>query len=185
MLTTLHRAALAAILGLSALPAFAQGIQVHDAYAIQAVPGAPTAAAFMDIHNHSREDDHLLSARSDIAERTELHTHTQSADGVMQMSELTDGLAFPSGALIPFERGGYHVMFLGVSEPLTDGQVFPITLVFENAGEVVVEVTVDNARIATDAMDHGTMDHGEMDHGEMDHDMDHDAMHDEAAPASE
>ncbi len=183
MLTTLHRAAFAAILGLSALPALAQGIQIHDAYAIQAVPGAPTAAAFMDIHNHGREDDHLLSARSDIAERTELHTHTQNADGVMQMSELTDGLAFPAGAMIPFERGGYHVMFLGVTEPLSDGQVFPVTLVFENAGDIVVEVTVDNGRMTTDTMDHGAMDHDSMDHDSMDHD----AMHGdtETEPASE
>jgi copper(I)-binding protein len=62
-------------------------------------------------------------------------------------------------------------MFLGVTEPLTDGMVFPITLVFENAGDIVVEVTVDNTRMATDTMDDGAMDH--------------DTMHGDTEPATE
>jgi copper(I)-binding protein len=155
----LTRAALAAAFAAFALPALAEGIEVHDAYAIQAMPGGPTAAAFMTIHNHGGAPDRLLSVRSDVAERTELHTHLQNADGVMQMVKVEEGFDLPTDGEILMERGAHHVMFMGVTDPLVDGQVIPLTLVFETAGDVVVEVTVDLDRADDAAMDHGAMDH--------------------------
>ena len=69
MSTTLSGAALAAVLAAFACPALADGIEVHEAYAIQAMPGGPTAAAFMVIHNHGGPADRLVDVRSDIAAR--------------------------------------------------------------------------------------------------------------------
>jgi copper(I)-binding protein len=57
-------------------------------------------------------------------------------------------------------------MFMGLTGPFEQGMTFPLVLVFEKAGEITVDVTVDLER--QDAMDHG-MDHGKMDHGSMDH----------------
>jgi copper(I)-binding protein len=169
MFTTLRRAALAATFTAFALPALADGIEVHDAYAIQSMPGGPTAAAFMVIHNLGGAPDRLIAVRSDVSVRTELHTHIDDGNGVMQMVEVTEGLDLPTDGEILMERGGHHVMFMGVTEPLVDGQVIPVTLVFENAGDVVVDITVDLDRMAEAAMNHGDMDHGDMNHGDMDH----------------
>ena len=160
MFTTLRSAAIAAGLALIALPVLAEGIEVHDAYAIQAMPGGPAAAAFMVIHNHGGAPDRLIAARSDIAARTELHAHVQDEGGIMRMVEVTEGFALPTDGEIILERGGNHVMFLGVDEPLTDGEVIAVTLVFETAGDVAVDVVVDLDRMAGEAMDHGGMDHG-------------------------
>lgn len=171
MFNMISRAALAAVLAAFALPALAEGVEVHDAYAIQAVPGGPSAAAFMVIHNHGGAPDHLIGVRSDIAARTELHTHIAGDDGVMQMVEVKEGFDLPTDGEILMQRGGDHVMFMGLNGPLEDGTVFPLTLIFENAGEVVVDVTVDLARMTEDgmgAMNHGDMNHGDMDHGAMD-----------------
>jgi copper(I)-binding protein len=169
MFTTLCRAALAAGLSILALPVLADGIEVHDAYAIQAMPGGPTAAAFMVIHNHGGAPDRLIAARSDIAARTELHTHRDDGNGVMQMIEVTEGFDLPTDGEILMQRGGHHVMFLGVGEALTDGQVIPVTLVFETAGDIVVDVVVDLDRAAEGHMQHGDMEHGAEGHGAMDH----------------
>jgi len=162
-------ATLVATLSSLALPALAGGIEVHDAYAIQSMPGGPTAAAFMVIHNHGGAPDRLIGVGSDIAARTELHTHIADDNGVMQMTKVEEGLDLPTDGTIEMVRGSHHVMFMGVNATLDDGQTFPVTLMFEDAGEVVVEVTVDLDRRTEGGMDHGAMDHGAMNHGEMDH----------------
>jgi copper(I)-binding protein len=154
---------------LLAAPALADGIEVHDAYAITARPGAPTGAAFMVIHNHGGAPDHLLSVSSPVAERVELHTHVMDANGVAQMMEVEDGWALPTDGEIVLQRGAEHVMFMGITAPFEDGSEIPLTLMFENAGPVEITVTVDLDRMTGDAMDHGNMDHGTMDHESMDH----------------
>ncbi len=160
------RATLVATLSTIALPVLAEGIEVHDAYAIQAMPGGPTAAAFMVIHNHGGAPDRLVGVQSDIAARTELHTHIADENGVMQMVKVEDGFELPTDGMVELQRGSHHVMFMGLNAPLEDGQTFPVTLLFENAGEVVVDVTVDMDRMSQDAMDHGHMGHATEDASE-------------------
>jgi periplasmic copper chaperone A len=150
-----------------ALPAAADGLEVHDAYARTAYPGAPVAAAFMVIHNHGGPDDHLIDARSPIAARVELHTHIDAGDGVMQMRHVPEGFPLPTDGEILMTRGGHHVMFMGVTESLEPGDIVPLTLVFESGAELVLEVEVKAD--SDGSMDHGSMDHGTMDHGTMDH----------------
>lgn len=160
MFITLSRAAIAAAFAVFAIPALAEGIEVHDAYAIQGMPGGPTAAAFMVILNNGGAPDRLIAARSDVSARTELHTHVEDENGVMQMREVEEGFDLPTDGEIIMQRGSHHVMFMGVTDPLADGQVIPVTLVFETAGDVVIEVTVDLDRPADMMIDHGAMEHG-------------------------
>ncbi|MCW8860848.1 MAG: copper chaperone PCu(A)C, partial [Rhodospirillales bacterium] len=51
------------------------------------------------------------------------------------------------------QPGGDHVMFMGLNAPLKEGDTFPLTLVFKNAGEVTINVTVK----AAGAMGAGSM----------------------------
>ncbi|MEP5152547.1 copper chaperone PCu(A)C [Planktotalea sp.] len=148
----------------TALPAFAEGIMVHDAYARAARPGAPTGAAFMQIMNHSSEDDRLLSVASEVAKRVELHTHKDLGEGVMKMMEIEEGLAIPAGGKHGLARGGDHVMFMGLNQDFVQGESVEITLTFEKAGDVVVQVPIDLER-----QDHGGMEHGDKAHKHKDH----------------
>lgn len=148
-----------------ALPAFADGIMVQDPYARVSTPMAKSGAAFMTIMNQSGQDDHLLSVSSQIASRTELHTHKDNGEGVMQMLHVEEGFALPNGGMLQLARGGNHVMFMGLTERLEHGKVFSLTLSFEKAGDVVVEVPVDLERKAEAAMDHSmghVMAHGKV-----------------------
>ncbi len=86
--------------------------------------------------------------RSDVAARVELQTHEESADGVMRMIHVEEGFELPTDGEIVMERGGHHVMLMGLTSPLEQGDVFTLTLVFEQAGEVPVDVTVDLERMA-------------------------------------
>jgi len=158
--TSLLVAAFAACL---APPILADGIEVRDAYAITSRPGAPTGAAFMVILNRGGPPDRLIGVRSEIAARTELHSHVE-ADGMMQMNELTEGLPIPTDGEIVMARGGDHVMFLGLTEPMADGQMIAVTLVFEIAGEVTVPVPVALDRLGEMARPEASDSVGPADH---------------------
>lgn len=141
--------------------AFADGIMVKDPYARSSTATSKTGAAFMVIMNHTGEDDRLVDARSDIAKRVELHTHKESGDGVMKMVHVEEGFAVPAGAMHALKRGGDHVMFMGLNAPLKQGDIVPVTLVFQKAGEVVVEIPVDLER----KPEHGAMNMDHSGHG--------------------
>jgi hypothetical protein len=141
-------AAAAACLALPvlALPALAaDAIAVRDAYARASSPAAQSGAAFMAIENGGAADDRLVAAASDIAARVELHTHIME-DDVMRMVHVEEGFEIPAGETILLERGGKHVMFMGLNEPMEQGATVEVTLTFEEAGDVTVEIPVDLTR---------------------------------------
>lgn len=129
-----------------AVPAMA-GITIIDPYARAASPVAKAGAAFMQIENTAETADRLISASSDIAVRVELHTHVDQGGGVMQMTHVEDGFVIPAGGTHALSRGGDHVMFMGLKRPLEQGETVTVTLRFEQAGDIVVDIPVDNLRM--------------------------------------
>lgn len=153
-MTNLKTAALAATLfcaplalTASDLPMLAQsgGILIEDGYARAAGANAMSGAAFMAITNETDVDDRLIDARGDAAKRIELHTHVVT-DGVARMMQVEDGIPLPAGETVMLERGGLHVMFMGLNGPFEEGAAVDVTLVFENAGEIDVAIPVDLRR---------------------------------------
>ncbi len=143
-----HHIALAAGLVLLAAPLAAgqATIAIIDPHARSSGATAQSGAAFMTIENRGDADDRLIGASSDIAARVELHTHEEDDDGVMRMSEVEDGFAIPAGGSYSLERGGAHVMLMGIDAPFEDGETIALSLEFEHAGPVEVEVPVDLSR---------------------------------------
>lgn len=143
MLRTPFLSGLAAVsLTLSAAPLLAD-ITVSDPYARASTSMSASGAAFMVIQNTGDTDDRLVSATAPVADRVELHTHEEDDRGVMRMIEVEEGFVIPAGGHHALARGGDHVMFLGLTQPLNDGDSVPVTLVFEGAGEITVDVPVD------------------------------------------
>ncbi len=126
-------------------PVSAAEIMVMDAYARIGRPGAPTGAVFMMLHNMGAEEDRLIGAKSSIARAAQIHS-TEVKDDIVSMRHIEDGVQLDAGAAHEFARGGDHIMLMGLTEKLNDGDTVPLTLIFENAGEVTVDVTIDNAR---------------------------------------
>jgi len=152
----LLKSSLTAALAALVLSTSAQAdIMIHDAYGRVATPVAKTGAMFMQIMNSSDSDDRLIGATSDAAMRVEIHTHKDLGDGVMQMMEVEEGLTIPAGGTHMLQRGGDHVMFMGLNARWAQGDMIPVTLIFEQAGEISIDVMVDLKRKA-EAMDHAT-----------------------------
>ncbi len=156
----MRRIILATLLSLCTLaPARAEdpapALQVTGAYASVPRPNAPSGAVYMTIENPTATDDRLLSVSASVAAKAMLHTSSLSADGMMQMLDLSEGLPIPAKGTTTLARGADHVMLMGLSRPLADGDRFTLDLTFETAGKVVVIVTVGEAAPVADApMDH-------------------------------
>ena len=147
---------IAAAATLLPLAAFAHdAVAAKDAYARASNPKA--GAAFMLLDNHREVACRLTGVRSDVAERVELHTHVET-DGVMKMTRIEDGIPLDAGSQHRLERGGDHVMLMGLHQPLQNGDVIRLSLDFDACDTVDVEVPVDNDRLPEQAaapMDHG------------------------------
>jgi copper(I)-binding protein len=98
--------------------------------------------AFVTLLNTADAPDRLVSASSAVAERVELHTHIMDG-GVMRMREVEGGIPLPPGETVNLQPGGLHIMLLGLNQGLAAGSRFPLTLTFEKAGSVQVEVPVE------------------------------------------
>jgi hypothetical protein len=88
----------------------------------------------------------VVGAASDAAERVELHTHIEE-DGVMRMVHVEEGFPIAAGETVALQRGGRHVMLMGLRGPLEQGGEIEITLTFETAEPLTVTVPVDNERM--------------------------------------
>lgn len=137
-------------------------IRITEPFARVASSAARSGAAFMILENPNASDDRLVGVRSDVAERVELHTHLASGDGIMRMVEVPEGFIVPAQGAHALARGGDHVMFLGLTRPLQDGDQIALTLIFEKAGEIslMVPVAADGSVGAAPAAHGGAMGHG-------------------------
>lgn len=98
-------------------------------------------AAYFTLTNKGAEEDRLVSAFCDCAETTEIHT-MRHENGVMKMEALPDGLPIKAGETVILAPGGLHIMLFGLTTRPENGAVQPLTLTFEKAGSVVVNVPV-------------------------------------------
>jgi copper(I)-binding protein len=145
-------------------------ITIEGAWARTSPMMADAGAAYLTIT--SATDDALVKASVDpsIAGTVELH-ETRMVEGDMDMSATTmagmesettamggtmtedtmapamemvpvDKIELPAGEAVALAPGGLHIMLLDLPAPLELEQTFTMTLTFEQAGDVEVQVTV-------------------------------------------
>jgi copper(I)-binding protein len=140
-----------------ALPASAHEYAVGDLavghpYAAATAAGAKAGAGYFSVTNAGAEADRLLAVEADFP-RVELHATEVDAAGVARMRPV-EALEVPAGATVTLAPQGTHVMFMGLGDPLEEGESVPATLVFERAGRIEVEFRVE-ARDGGEGGEHG------------------------------
>jgi len=118
------------------------GMSVADAWVRPTIGEGRNTAAYMTITNNGDADDVLQSARSADAKAVELHKTTMTADGIMQMRQVRDGLPIAAGGTLKLSPGGTHLMVMGLDDALAAGGEFPLTLEFAKSGSMAVMVPV-------------------------------------------
>lgn len=117
-------------------------LKIVHPWARASAGNAKNGAAFMTIENQGGAADRLVSASSPVAGMVELHTHVMEND-VMQMRPV-EAIDLTPGETTKLAPGGLHVMLMGLTETLVEESTFPLTLHFEEAGDITVEVVVSS-----------------------------------------
>lgn len=124
---------------------FAAGdIAVTGAFTRATLPGAKTAGGFMTIVNAGAEADRLIGAGTKTAKTTEIHEMKMEGD-MMKMRALPEGIEIPAGGTVELAPGGFHVMMMGLVQPLAENACVEVILTFEKAGELPVMLNVGAA----------------------------------------
>ena len=102
---------------------------------------AANGGAYLAIENGGAQPDRLLRAASPVAATVELHTHIMDG-GIMRMRAV-EAIDVPAGGKVELKPGGLHIMLMGLKQPLKEGERVKLTLEFEKAGAIEVELAVD------------------------------------------
>jgi periplasmic copper chaperone A len=103
-------------------------------------PGAKVGVAYMEIRNRGAQPDKLLAASTPIARAVEMHV-TQREGEVMKMRQV-QAFEIPARERYALRPGGSHLMLVELTQPLKQGERFTLRLRFERAGELEIELEV-------------------------------------------
>jgi len=117
------------------------GITVAHPWARATPGGVKVGGAYLEIKAAAGKGDRLVAARSPVAGSAEIHSHTVDG-GVVRMVRV-DGVAVGGGKSLVLAPGAYHIMLVDLKQPLKEGDLVKLTLVFEKAGEIEVDATVE------------------------------------------
>lgn len=143
---------LIATLCLSSSFACAADINVQEPFARATPPGQPNSAAFMQLINTGTSTA-LVAAASPAARVVELHTHNND-NGVMRMRRV-EQIDLPAHETTALKPGGFHIMLIGLEQPLQAGTMIDLKLKYADGTEQQVEVPVQMVMPAGMPMQHG------------------------------
>lgn len=136
--TVLIAALLSAAPALAATPALAE-VTVTAPWARASILASRPAAVYLTLS--ADPGDRLLSLSTPLADKAMVHSVETGADGIARMSPMQD-LPLAAGVAVTMAPGGMHIMLTGLSRKLVEGESFPLTLTFENAGAMTLQVPV-------------------------------------------
>jgi copper(I)-binding protein len=113
-------------------------VSVSDPWANATPVGASVAAVYLELTVD--DPDTLVAASTTVADHIEMHTSSEE-NGMMKMRPLA-AVELQAGQPFSFAQGGAHFMLIDLRQPLVAGMRFPMTLEFQRAGAVTVQVQV-------------------------------------------
>lgn len=115
-------------------------ITIKEAWIPEGPPSAKTSAAFMVIENHTGKEVALVAAKTEAARVTELHK-MEMRNEMMEMRKI-DRIPIPANGKAELKSGGLHLMLIGLTKPLKEGDKVSITLQFTDSIEKTIQVPV-------------------------------------------
>jgi copper(I)-binding protein len=118
----------------------ADSLQIENAWSPEAPPVAKVMAGYMVINNLSNKDIKIVSAKSNLFKRVEIHL-TELKDGMMRMVK-QENVAIKAKNAIELKSGGLHMMLMGKLKPVKAGSVITVTLTLDNGETININLTV-------------------------------------------
>lgn len=157
-------------LGLAALvsllvwvaPVSASDIKVEGPWARASIGIERPGVVYMTIRNHGNQSDRLLAVTTPLANHAMLHESVRERE--MMIMRAVESIDILPGETVMLAPSGLHVMLISLHKKLIEGENFPLTLHFLQAGKITVDVNVsDIAAQKAPAVSH---DHHEQHHHE-------------------
>jgi copper(I)-binding protein len=140
---TVCLAAALAMLGAAQAADYTAGnLQIANPWTRATPKGSTVAGGYMVITNKGTSSDRLVGGSTAVAGRFEVHRMAMEG-GVMTMRPVEGGLEIKPGESVELKPGSFHVMLMGLKQPLEKGQRIKGTLEFEKAGKVEIEYAVE------------------------------------------
>ena len=114
-------------------------VTVTEAWARSSILASRPGAAYLSLM--SDVDDRLIGVTTPVADEITLHATQTDTAGVGRMTRI-EALDLPAEKRVTLTPGRMHLMLTRLSEKLAEGSTFPLTLRFETAGEIMVDVPV-------------------------------------------
>ena len=125
---------------LFSISSFASELDISKQHIRATPPHAKNSAAFFTITNNANKSVKLIAVKSNISEKVQIHTNINE-DGMMKMRQV-ESIMIDANSSTSLQPGGYHVMFLGLKNDLTEGQSVELTLYFDNGEQMKVSTPV-------------------------------------------
>ena len=119
-------------------------LTVEHAWSKATIGAGRPGIFYVEIKNAGSTDDALVGIATPLAAKPMLH-ETVVQDGIASMPHAMS-VPVPAGQSVQLSPGGYHGMLMGLTNALKEGDSFPVTLIFEKAGEVTMNVDVLSLR---------------------------------------
>jgi len=120
--------------------AAAPTITAEKAWARATTSAAATGVVYLSLADTGPAGDRLVGVVTPVAAHAGMHIMVMEGN-VMQMRPV-DAVDVKPGERIEFKPNGLHIMLTDLKQKLTRGERFPVTLDFEKAGKIDVEVLV-------------------------------------------
>ena len=118
----------------------AKSVTSSNVYSYACAAGGD-CGVFMTLTNSSSQADTLVAAKTDVADRAELHTVVGDMKSGMKMQQV-ENIPLPTSSAVRLKPGSLHVMLFGLNRELKAGDTFALTLQYEKGGEHTVQVQV-------------------------------------------
>ncbi|GAA1358971.1 copper chaperone PCu(A)C [Streptomyces beijiangensis] len=111
-------------------------LKVADAYMPKPVGDGEMAAGYVTVRNSGGTADKLTSVTSTLSDDITMHVTKD------QKMEQVSSLPVPAKGELDLERGGNHLMFMGLKKQPEIGEKVAVELHFEKADPIKVELPV-------------------------------------------
>lgn len=118
---------------------------VSAAYARAVAPGQTNSAVFLQLQNKDTQAHALVSASSAVAAAVELHNHVNEG-GVMKMRKV-EKIDLPASETVALKPGSFHIMLIGLKQPLKVGETVDLSLSFEDGTSLKLSAPVQEISV--------------------------------------
>jgi copper(I)-binding protein len=124
---------------------YSADFEIKGPFIREVPPVSKMSAGFMEVINNTGKDQKIVRANSSIAKVVELHNH-ELIDGVMKMRKV-DFIKLPAKSKAVLKPKSYHIMFIGLTRELKEGQNHKISIELDNGTTLEASAPVKKVKM--------------------------------------